>query len=250
MQFKLGKTPPVFDRRTLLFGAYLKPTLPAPPPSTNYGAEVASWPMYDNDKYGDCTCAAAGHMIQNWTANAGHLSTPTDSSVLKFYEHFVGTPPPPDAGCNMLEVLKYWRAHGLGTHKITAFAALEPRNHTQAREAIYLFGSIYIGVALPNFTVPDDADPLTIPWRVPQKGPTGDAAPNPNNGHCIPAVGYDARNLHIITWGEVKTMSWQFYDAYTDEVYAGLSQEFIGPNKVTKAGFDFETLTADLRALG
>ena len=55
--------------------------------------------MYYNDKYGDCTCAAAGHMIQNWTANVGtEIEPPSQASVLTFYEHFVGKPPPSDAG--------------------------------------------------------------------------------------------------------------------------------------------------------
>ena len=113
MKYKLGKNPAVFDRRTLRFGDYVKPEVEPPPASVDYGARVDSWPMYDNDRYGDCTCAAAGHMIQSWTANAGKEVTPSDQSVLEFYEHFVGTPPPPDAGCSMLEVLRYWRSTGV-----------------------------------------------------------------------------------------------------------------------------------------
>ena len=38
--------------------------------------------VYYNDQYGDCTRAAAGHMIQNWTANAVTEITPPDQSVL------------------------------------------------------------------------------------------------------------------------------------------------------------------------
>lgn len=49
MQYKLGKNPPVHDERTLLFGAFLAPALPAPPPSVEYGEKVRVWPMYDND---------------------------------------------------------------------------------------------------------------------------------------------------------------------------------------------------------
>ena len=40
--------------------------------------------MYYNDQYGDCTCAAAGHMIQNWTASAATEISPPDQSVLTF----------------------------------------------------------------------------------------------------------------------------------------------------------------------
>ena len=123
-------------------------------------------------------------MIQNGTANAATHATPPGSTALAFYEHFVGSPPPPDAGCNMLSVLKYLRRSGLDKHKVTAFASLDLQNQSQAESAVCLLRSIYIGVALPNFAV--QGDMLSVPWVVPPGGPVGDAAPNPNNGHCIP----------------------------------------------------------------
>jgi hypothetical protein len=230
----------------LRFGTYATPALPAPPASINYGAKVSTWPMYYNDQYGDCTCAAAGHMIQNWTANAGTEVTPPPPTVLSFYEHFVGTPPPPDEGCDMLSVLKYWRTKGLDAHKVQAFASVDLKNQIQAQNAVYLFGGLYIGVALPSFAV--QADMMTVPWVVPPTGPVGDAAPNPNNGHCIPAVAYDADNLHVVTWGEVKSMSWQFYESYADEAFAVISQDFIAADR-TPAGFDLAALEADLQRI-
>jgi hypothetical protein len=248
MQYKLGKNPPVHDARTLLFGAYLAPALPAPPSSVDYGSKVTGWPMYDNDRYGDCTCAAAGHMVQNWTATAGEEMTLADSAVLHLYEHFVGAPPPPDEGCSMLDVLKYWRKQGFaGKHKITAFAALELRNHTQLRDAIYMFGSAYIGVALPDFAVGPDM--RTTPWQVPSQGAVGDAAPDPNNGHCIPAVSYDADNIYTVTWGELKAMSWDFYDAYADEAFAVLSPDWQTEAGTPVEGFSFDALERDLAVI-
>jgi hypothetical protein len=247
MGLKLGKHPPVFDTRTLKFADYVKSGLPPAPPAENYGEKVPKWPMYYNDQYGDCTCAAAGHMIQNWTADAGTEVTPPEPSVLSFYEHFVGTPPPEDAGCNMLQVLKYWRKTGLDAHRVTGFAAVQIKDTAAAKNAVYLLGSLYIGVALPNFAV--HGEMLSIPWVVPAGGAVGDAAPNPQNGHCIPAVGYDAENLYVVTWGELKSMSWGFYEAYADEAYAVLSQDFIEANGDTAAGFDLEALTADLAQL-
>jgi hypothetical protein len=244
MQFKLGKRPAVFDSRTLKFGTYEVASLPPPPASVDYGAGINTWPMFGNDQYGDCTCAAAGHMIQDWTFNAGKEVTPTLQDVMTFYEHFVGNPPPQDAGCNMLDVLKYWRSTGLGGNKIDAFVSVEPKNNVQARDAIDLFGALYIGVELPDFAVTGDM--ITTPWVVPPQGPVGDAAPNPNNGHCIPAVAYDSRNLYIITWGVRKAMSWQFYNAYADEAYAVLSGAFIAKTGKAKNGFDLAALKKDL----
>jgi hypothetical protein len=246
--YKLGKHPPVVDDRTFRFSAYVTPALPAPPDSVAFYEKVPTWPMYYNDQYGDCTCAAAGHMIQTWTASAATEVTPPQETVLTFYEHFVGTPPPPDEGCNMLSVLKYWRKAGLDQHQVHAFASLELQNHSQAQSAIYLLGGIYIGVALPNFAV-KAADMLAVPWVVPPGGAVADAAPNPQNGHCIPAVGYDAEQLWIVTWGSLKSMSWGFYDAYADESYAIVSTDFLASSGESPAGFNLAALDSDLAQL-
>jgi hypothetical protein len=245
MAYRLGKNRPVIDDRTIRFATYVKPSLPSPPTAVNYGAKVTSWPIYYNDQYGDCTCAAAGHMIQNWTANATVEVTVPPPSVLTFYEHFVGTPPPPDKGCDMLSVLKYWRRAGVDSHKVLAFASIDLQNQVQAQSACWLFGSIYIGVALPDFAT--QGDMLTVPWVVPPGGPVGNAAPNPDNGHCIPAVSYDADNLYVVTWGEIKPMSWGFYNAYADESFAVISRDFIEANGINPAGFDLAALEADLK---
>jgi len=247
--YKLGKHSPVLDDRTFRFSDYTTPALPAPPDSVAYYQKVPAWPMYYNDQYGDCTCAAAGHMIQNWSASAATEVTPPPQTILKFYEHFVGTPPPPDAGCNMLSVLKYWRKAGLDEHKVQAFTSLQLKDQSQAQSAVYLLGGIYIGVELPDFAVQAGQDWLTIPWVVPPGGLGGDAAPNPKNGHCIPAVGYDAEQLWIVTWGSLKSMSWGFYDAYADESYAIVSTDFIGSSGESPEGFNLAALENDLAQL-
>ncbi len=247
-QFKLGKLPVKHDPRTLQFGAYLKQGLAAPPASKSWVGKIpnSGWGMMDNDTQGDCTCAAAGHMIMEWTANTGKKFVVPDATILAFYNYFAHGNP--DAGANMLDVLNHWRKVGLDKHKITAFAALELKNDVQAMDAVNLFGSCYIGVALPNFAVAPGKDFLTIPWVVPPKGPVGDAAPNQNNGHCIPAVGYDQRNLYVVTWGALKAMSWKFYDAYAEEAFAVLSPDWFSKKLHGKApnGFDLTTLKQDL----
>ncbi len=249
MPYKLGKQRPKIDRRTLKFGVYLTKALPAAPLAADYAEPVAKWPMMGNDHYGDCTCAAAGHMIEEWTANTSKEKILTDHAILKAYKHFAGDDP--DAGANMLDVLNYWRQTGIGGDKITAFAGLEPQNHVQLRDSVWLFGTCYIGVALPDFAVPADTDFLTIPWEVPAGGAVGEAAPNPNNGHCIPAVGYDQRFIYVVTWGALKTMTWQFYDAYADEAFAVLSQDWIDEKHgAAPNGFDMMALRQDLAAVG
>jgi len=246
--YKLGKQRPKFDSRTLQFGAYLTKELPPPPPSIDYTKPVTAWPMMANDQFGDCTCAAAGHMIEEWTANTGEEVILTDTQVLKAYDHF--SHGNADAGASMLDVLKYWRKSGIGGDKITAFAELEPKNNGQLQDSVSIFGAAYIGVALPNFAVKPGTDFLQTPWIVPGTGPVGDAAPNPDNGHCVPAVGYDQRFIYVVTWGALKTMSWQFYDAYADESFAVLSPDWINKKVGTSpSGFNMDALTQDLEAV-
>jgi hypothetical protein len=242
---KLGKEPPKFDSRTLLFAKYLTQGLGAPPASIDYSAPIKTWPMYGNDQYGDCTCAAAGHMIQEWTANTGKELTLPDSAILDVYNYFVHGNP--DAGIPMLDVLKYWRKAGFGNDKIHAFAQLEPSSTVQAQDAVFLFGSCYIGLALPDFAVPGGVGDPKVPWIVPPSGPHGSAVPNQKNGHCVPAVAYDPRSLWVVTWGALKQMSWQFYTTYTDEAFAVLSPDWVSKRlKKAPPGLDLQALEADL----
>jgi len=242
---KLGKAPPKFDRRTLLLAKYLTKGLAPPPASVDYAAKVKVWPLYGNDKYGDCTCAAAGHMVQEWTANTGKEETLPDSTILDVYNHFVHGNT--DEGVNMLDLLKFWRKSGFGTDKIFAFAQLELNKTLQAQDAIYLFGSCYIGLALPEFAVPNGVGDPSVPWVVPPSGPKGDAAPNQNNGHCVPAFAYDQRSLWVVTWGALKQMSWQFYTTYCDEAFAVLSPDWLSKKlKEAPPGLDLQSLRNDL----
>jgi hypothetical protein len=243
--FKLGKNPPKFDSRTLLLGKYLTKALAPPPVSVDYGTAISSWPMFGNDKLGDCTIAAAGHLIEDWTANTGTAQIVPENMIVKAYDHFSGGNP--DVGASLLDVLNYWRHSGIGNNKITAYAALERQNTMQLQDAVYLFGGCYIGLALPNFAVAPGTNFLNTPWVVPPSGPTGNAEPNPNNGHCVPAVGYDQRNVYVVTWGALKPMSWQFYSIYADEAFAVLDMDWISKRLGTSPpGLDLEALRQDL----
>lgn len=82
-KLKLGKQVARHDPRTLLLASYVTPTLPTPPASFDLTARVSSWGMMENDQIGDCTCAAAGHLLMEWTANAKKkMFTPTDKQIV------------------------------------------------------------------------------------------------------------------------------------------------------------------------
>jgi hypothetical protein len=245
--YRLGKLPRRNDRRTLRFSHYLKAGLAPAPAEVTYEQKVTAWPMMLNDTEGDCTIAAAGHMIEDWTANANPPPVVVpDPDIQSAYNAVDGGV---DQGADMLTVLKYWRSAGIGGHGIAAFAQLDLPSVPELEQSVFLFGASYIGLSLPNFVV-NASDMLAVPWVVPPGGATGpDAAPNPASGHCVPVLGYDAQNLYVVTWGTVKAMGRDFYAAYTDEAYAVLSPDWISPGGTAPAGFDMTQLQADLLAV-
>ena len=57
---RLGKLPARIDPRSLSLARYVdRGALPSPPPTVDLSEGVADWPMYGNDRIGDCTTAAA-----------------------------------------------------------------------------------------------------------------------------------------------------------------------------------------------
>jgi hypothetical protein len=250
-KLKLGKSAARHDPRTLLLASYLTPALPAPPASFDLTSKVTAWGMMDNDQIGDCTCAAAGHLIMEWTANAkGKMVTPTDKQIVTAYSAITGynsTTGANDNGANEVDVLNYWRQTGIASHKIGAYMALEPSNHTHIMDSVYIFGGCYIGVQLPTSAQAQTQNHQ--PWSVPPGGPTGDGKPGSWGGHAIPVMAYDARGVTVVTWGALQVMTWSFWAAYCDEAYAILSTDYLSGKKTTPQGFNLAQLQADLADL-
>jgi len=244
---KLGKRPAKHDSRTLQLAKYTAKVTPAPPVHEDWEKKVAKWPMMKNDTVGDCTCACAGHMIEQWTTYAKDPVTPTDQQVIAAYSAITGYDPVTgnhDDGAAILDVLNYWRNTGVGGHQIKAFATLDPSSHTEVEDSVFLFGNCYLGVQLPV-----SAQHQTV-WAVPPGGTHGPGAPGSWGGHAIPVVAYDRRGLTVVTWGALKRMTWGFLYAYCDEAYAVLSQDWISQTTdLAASGFDLAALEKDLQQI-
>lgn len=186
--------------------------------------------MYGNDTLGDCTVAAAAHMIELWTAVAGVERSITLESVVAAYHRLS----PNDDGANMLNVLRFWRRNGIGGDRIAAFAQSDMAH---IRDVVSIFGCAYVGVSLPDAVVNAD-DPLLVPW--------GDGAvPDPNNGHCIPIVAYDPEGPTCISWAARKKMTWGFLQNVASEILVAISQDFIMASGKTLGGLALVSLVAD-----
>jgi hypothetical protein len=264
--FRLGKKSPRLDARTLHLSKYLlqqgtarQRALPPAPPSVDWTAKIPTWPMFANDTLGDCTIAAAAHMIECWTANAGDAFTPSNAQVIAAYSAtggYIAGDAATDNGAVELDVLNYWRQQGIAGHKIDAYVSFSAQNAEHARQAINLFGGIYIGLALPLSAQNQDV------WNVPsfisrmfsircgrRSASGGNTDPGSWGGHAVSILAYDPDGLTCITWGAKKRMTWDFFARYCDESYAPLSRDWLNVKGTDPAGLDFAALQADLSEL-
>jgi hypothetical protein len=238
---KLGKLPVRHDVRTLQLPRYVdESVLPAAPPSLDETNSVEEWPLYGNDRIGDCTCAAAGHMIEAWTAAAsGDAVEITERSVLAAFDRVkVVDPATGEEGAVELDVLRYWRKTGIGRHRIGAFAAVPVHDHRLVRTGAYLFGGLYLGLALPLTAQRQDVWDWTGSLA-------GDSRPGSWGGHAVDVVRYDADGLTVVTWGRLQELTWAFWDRYVDECYCVLSRDFLAGGRAPN-GFRLAELKTDL----
>jgi hypothetical protein len=254
-QMKLGRKAIKTDSRTLVFGDYLTPALPPPPPAADWTQGIASWGMMLNgpnsgsiapEGLGDCTIAGRQHAIQVWSANLGTEITLSDADTLAAYEQWCGYvdgDPSTDNGGVELDVLADWKQKGgsLDGHSLLAFADPKVSNLTEVQQAINLFGGVYIGLSLPLTAQTQDV------WDVVPRGGVR-AKAGSWGGHCVFVPKYDRNGFTCITWGQQKTMTLAFWKKYCDEAHALLSPDWIAAQGAP-SGFDLAQLQADLRVI-
>lgn len=247
----LGKLPPKRDSRTIKFKTYLTEAHATPPTSADYTKAVRKqrWPVFANDHLPCCTCSAAGHMIQVWSANVGKERILPDAAIIRAYEPYQSDVHKPRK--HLLDILNHWRKKGIGGHKILGYAQLQLRNRTEVKQAISMLGACYIGLALPDFAAhpPTLTHFRTARWTVPRKGRSTSSAPRRKNGHCVAAFKYDSENLYVVTWGKAKRMTWDFYETYMEEAFAVVSREFTTKRpSVKSAHLNLTDLKRDVRS--
>jgi hypothetical protein len=200
---KLGKKPVRHDPRTLRLSKYLT-ALPPVPTTFEWSAAKTNWGIMLNDQIGDCTIAAAGHMIESWRNVEGNQISILDSAILTAYEAVSGynpSDPSTDTGAVCLDVLNYWRKTGISGDKIQAYIALDQGNVAQLKAAIYLFGAAYIGLAMP-LTAQNQTE-----WHITSAGLSGDGALGSWGGHAVPILGYGRKTLSVVSWGQIYQMT-------------------------------------------
>lgn len=241
--YRFGKHPPKVDYRTLRFRDYLKAGLAAPPAScdtltrvyANVGVDDPTrlFPMDANDKLGDCTIAALAHAVTVYRGLVGKKHIMPTQSVVKLYTQMTGGP---DTGLSELDVLNYWRQRAVTGDKILAFVSIDPKNHTHLKQAVQLFGAVYLGFQVQQHCIEEfDARQPWTPARL------------TNDGHAVVMVAYDKSELTVLTWGNTQRAKWTWWDECVDEAYAILPPE--AKKEDFAPGFDIEALQSDLQAV-
>jgi hypothetical protein len=241
---KLGRKAVKTDSRTLQLAKYTT-ALPPAPPAQDWTNGITSWGMMLNDTLGDCTIAGVGHAVQVWSANTTAEVTVPDSQILHYYEKWDGYNPKipsSDRGGIELDVLNHWQKSSFDKHKLLAFADPAYANLGEVKQAIDLFGGVYIGLSLP-LSAQDQTSAGKVWNVVTPSGPN--TAPGSWGGHCVFVPKYDQTSFTCITWGALQTMTLAFWNAYVDEAHALLSPDWLA-GKGAPVGLDLAQLKADL----
>jgi len=243
MPYRFGKLAARRDPRNLRFADYVSPVVPRPP--IGFGVlttvfqklgnnNVAQlFPMDGNDTLGDCTIAGLAHADTVFHGLLGQETAMTAASAEALYFKLTGGQ---DTGLVEIDVLNFWRQNSINGDELLAYVSIDPKNHIAVKQAIRLFGGVYLG-----FTVTENCIQqfdAKKPWT------TG---PLTNDGHAVFAVGYDDLHLTVLTWGSTQEGTWAWWDQCVDECYALLPPE--AKNASFAPGFDFAQLEADLKAV-
>lgn len=213
---KFGKLAPLNDYRTLRLSSYLEADLPAPPPSystlervyknLNVSDPKELFPMDGNDRLGDCTIAAVGHAATLFNGMIGVKHIYTEEEIVNTYLKLTGGK---DTGLRELDVLNYWRKNVTCGSKILGYAKIRTSNHDHIKQAIKIFGGVYIGFQVTENCLEQFENNQT--WT------TGKLL---NEGHAVFATDYDENGVTVLTWGNVQKGTWQWWDQCVDEAYA------------------------------
>lgn len=240
---KYGRLPAKIDSRTLQYEKYALSSLPSPLISCSslyrmqyelkIGDCVPLFPMDGNDLLGNCTCAGLAHLITLWDGLIGKQTVMPADDVIALYRKLTGGP---DTGLACIDVLNYWMNNEVNGHKPLGYVAIDPTNITHVKQAVDIFGSVYIGFKTQSDTLPDFHQGIT--W---QPGQTD------NDGHCVVVTAYSPACVRVLTWGGTQLGTWGWFTHMVDECFCVLPDE--ATVKTFAQGFDLATLQADLQLI-
>lgn len=242
---KLGKLPPKHDPRTYKLTAPIKQAQITPPAEWDWSKGI-HYDMSGNAVYGDCAFASRTAILLTWTSLAQAPIRLSTDETLQDYAQCTGFNPQTGANDNgtiLLDALNMWQREGFNRHGqtrdyLTAYAALDHKDHDAIRRSIYALGGVYLGIQVPQYLMTTDGDWAYEPdadWTI-------------AGGHCIAALGYDQFGPRIFSWGGTRRMSWELWDVIVDEAYGLLSREnWLNRQALNPIGLDIDALECEIK---
>ena len=238
MEFAYGRRPayPATTHPRIPLSTILASPLPPVPAVVDRSNKIGAWPLFLNDRLGDCVEAGAGHAEQVWsTYGNGTTVTVSNADIIAFYSAaagYVPGDPSTDNGTVIQDALGVWSKTGLAGHKIAAFAEIDIHNFTEITAAVYFFGTVMLGVKVPRSAEQQF-----------QAGQTWDVVANDGGIvglHCIIVTGFDTNTglYTVITWGRRQKATRAWLLAYMDEAWVPLSLEWQSAAGVDTDGLD------------
>lgn len=224
---KLGRLRPELSKLNYLHN-YLTEVVDTPE-SIFYGRYL-DYPMFLNDKLGDCTIAGYAHLAQTQYDEIGKTFITSDKEVKQTYFDITDGQ---DSGCVEYQVLELARSQGLLGDQISTYAPVRV-DVDMLKQALFLGGGLYLGVNLPQSAEQEFAD--NKPWEVISNSPI-------IGGHCVIATGYNPVVCSIVTWGKVVSASWDWITHYTEEAWVILPDVWVSANKCPQ--LDLASLKTD-----
>lgn len=255
--FRPGWIPTPEHVARVRFERFLRPETVAVPHAVDHFSNVPYIGMMLNDTWGDCCCAADGHVIQGLTAygQGSEVQVP-DSDVLTAYETTGFNPDagppgnnPTDNGWTVEAALGYLKNTGMAGHRIALYGQIPVAATKLMVQAVYEFGYLSIGVNLPKIAVQqfNDGPPAG------QKYPVWKTVPDDggiDGGHAVAVAGYNATGPVAWTWGAVVQLTWAWYKKYTGEAWGIVSQDWINQHShIDPAGVDRTVLGQEALAV-
>lgn len=250
---RLGKLPPKFDKRTLRLADYVRARVALPKVPDRFdltkikGLKAVTYPMFANNRLGDCTAAGLGHMEQ--TTSRGKKA-PTEAQVIAFYSRVTGYDPATgvhDDGAYLLDCLnaatkpEYELDPG---NPIGPFVAIDPMRDDLVRFALWAFGGAYLGANMPITAQTQDKVWSYIPA-------TNGNEPGSWGGHAFNLLPKATKTkTTCVTWGTLVTIEEEWRHRYNDEVFAYLDADWIATAHGGKVhGLDMAGLLSDLASI-
>lgn len=226
----------------------LQSELPAPSAPFDYGEGIA-FPMAGNDQVGDCAIAGLVHLEQIQAKIAGTSYTyPGDQAVLDSYFSLTGGQ---DTGLQLAQVIGAWSSRaGLLGSRCVAAAAIDCHDEELMARALYSFGALYVGVALPSSA--EAQFESHHPWTL-----GGDM--RPVGGHCVLLSGAGSLRVlpshrqvgdfAVVTWGAETEATDNWWRYFGDQAFVVVTETMADSGHDAVRSLDLAEMRAAVRDL-